>query len=114
MATIVIRAAEAADVPVLFEMLRASIALSFFNYSTWTSRHGLYLEDLYVAPAFRRLGVARALMQRLEAMAVERGCERLQWLVLRENLGAIRFYESQSARALPDWLVMLKRLSSSP
>lgn len=84
---------------------------TFFNYSTWTSRNGLYLEDLYVAPAFRRLGVARELMRRLEAIAVERGCGRLQWLVLRGNLGAIRFYESQSARALPEWQVMLKRLA---
>jgi GNAT superfamily N-acetyltransferase len=151
-AAIVIRAAEAADVPVLFEMLQATareqgnedelcvdeaalredgfgqtarflaliaecdgqpagIALCFFNYSTWTSRNGLYLEDLYVAPAFRRLGVAGELMRRLEAIAVERGCGRLQWLVLRENAGAIRFYEALGARALPEWQVMLKRLA---
>lgn len=89
----------------------AGIALYFFNYSTWTSRNGLYLEDLYVAPAFRRRGVARDLMKRLKAIALARGCGRLQWLVLRENVGAIRFYESQSARALPEWLVMLTRLS---
>jgi GNAT superfamily N-acetyltransferase len=87
----------------------AGIALYFFTYSTWTSRDGLYLEDLYVAPAFRRLGVARDLMRRLEAIAVERGCGRFQWLVLRDNAPAIRFYEAEGAKALPAWQVMLKR-----
>ena len=151
MATIVVRAAEAADVPVLFEMLRgtareqgnedelcvdeaalrddgfgpaprflalvaecdgqpAGIALYFFNYSTWTSRNGLYLEDLFVAPAFRRAGVARAMMRWLEAIAVEHHCRRLQWLVMRENAGAIRFYEALGAKALSEWQVMLKRV----
>src|SRR5947209_11206311 len=57
----------------------AGLALYFFNYSTWISRDGLYLEDLYVRPEFRRLGVARALMGELASIAKDRGCGRLQW-----------------------------------
>jgi GNAT superfamily N-acetyltransferase len=87
----------------------AGLALYFFNYSTWISRNGLYLEDLYVRPEFRRQGVARALMRRLEVIADEHGCGRLQWLVLRENTPAVQLYERLGALALPEWQVMLLR-----
>lgn len=75
----------------------AGLALYFFIYSTWTSRNGLYLEDLYVAPQFRRHGVARALMAELAAIAQHAGCRYMRWLVLRRNASAIRFYESIGA-----------------
>jgi GNAT superfamily N-acetyltransferase len=87
----------------------AGLALYFFNYSTWISRNGLYLEDLYVRPEFRRQGVARALMRRLEAIAHEQGCGRLQWVVLRNNTAAVKLYESLGAHALPEWQLMLIR-----
>lgn len=84
----------------------AGLALYFFTYSTWTSRNGLYLEDLFVAPAARRRGVARALMKRLAAIAVEHGCGRLQWVVRRDNIAARRFSESIGAVTLDDWPLM--------
>jgi GNAT superfamily N-acetyltransferase len=84
----------------------AGLALYFFNYSTWVSRKGLYLEDIYVDPRFRRAGVARALMQRLKAIAKDEGCRRMQWLVLRENTSAVQLYRSIGARSFDDWMLM--------
>jgi GNAT superfamily N-acetyltransferase len=83
----------------------AGLALYFFIYSTWTSRNGIYLEDLFVWPQFRRQGVARGLMQHLAQVAVENGCGRMIWLVLRTN-PALRFYESVGADALGEWMPM--------
>jgi GNAT superfamily N-acetyltransferase len=79
------------------------MALYFFDYSTWTSRNGLYLEDLYVNPESRRRGAARALMMRLAAIAKERGCGRMNWVVMRGNDPAIAFYESLGAERLDEW-----------
>jgi GNAT superfamily N-acetyltransferase len=81
------------------------LALYFFNYSTWVSRDGLYLEDLYVRPAHRRKGIAEALVIRLAKIAHERGCKRLQWVVLKEN-PAVQFYERMGARMLEEWALM--------
>jgi GNAT superfamily N-acetyltransferase len=85
----------------------AGIAVYYFNYSTWIHRDGLYLEDLFVHRDHRRVGVASALMARLNAIAAERGCGRFQWLVLHDNAPAIRFYESLGATMLPEWCVMM-------
>ena len=79
------------------------MALYFFDYATWTSRNGLYLEDLYVHPAYRRHGIARALMTHLKAIARERGCGRLNWVVQRHNANAVKFYESLGAEPLDEW-----------
>lgn len=84
----------------------AGMAIFFHNYSTWGSRLGLYLEDLYVRPEHRRFGVARALLRRLAILAEEEGCGRLQWVVHRANASAIRLYEAFGARALEDWKLM--------
>jgi GNAT superfamily N-acetyltransferase len=81
-------------------------ALYFFTYSTWTSVNGLYLEDLYVDLGWRRHGIARALMRELASIAVNAGCRRFQWLVLRSNEPALRFYESLGAEGAHDWLLM--------
>lgn len=80
-------------------------ALYFFNFSTFLGRPGLYLEDLYVRPEHRRRGIGRALIRRLAALAVERGCGRFEWSVLDWNAGAIRFYEGLGATVLPDWRI---------
>ena len=88
------------------EQAPAGMALYFFNYSTWVSRIGLYIEDLYVAPKFRRMGVARALLDHLAAIAKKEGCRRMQWLVHRENAAALRLYQSFGAKALDDWMLM--------
>jgi ribosomal protein S18 acetylase RimI-like enzyme len=66
----------------------------------------LYLEDLYVRPEYRRRGVAGAMMRRLARIARENGCGRFQWLVLRSNEAAIRFYRSLGAKVADDWALM--------
>ncbi len=81
----------------------AGFALYFFNYSTWLGRPGLYLEDLFVLPEFRERGIGKALLQRVAAIAVERGCPRLQWEVLDWNTPAIDFYRSMGADFLDEW-----------
>ena len=82
-----------------------AFALFFTNFSTFLGRPGLYLEDLYVQPAHRRKGLGRALLERLGALAVERGCGRFEWSVLDWNETAIRFYEGMGAAVLPDWRI---------
>ena len=81
----------------------AGFALYFFNYSTWTGRPGLYLEDLFVQPEFRGLGIGKALLQRVAAIAVEKSCPRLQWEVLDWNTPAIDFYRAMGAEFLDEW-----------
>lgn len=81
-------------------------AFYFFQYSTWTGRPVLYLEDLFVTPSARKRGVGRAFMQRLAAEAVSRRCSRFQWAVLDWNAPSIAFYESIGARILREWLTV--------
>ena len=80
-------------------------ALFFTNFSTFLSKPGLYLEDLYVRPALRGRGIGEALLSRLAAIAVERGYGRFEWSVLDWNSNAIRFYEKMGATILPDWRI---------
>jgi GNAT superfamily N-acetyltransferase len=80
-------------------------ALFFHNFSTFLGRPGLYLEDLYVRPAFRGRGAGKALLAHLAALAKERGCGRMEWWVLDWNEGAIGFYESIGAEAMDEWTV---------
>lgn len=79
-------------------------AVYFFNYSTWMGRRGLYLEDLYVSPAYRRAGAGKALLKHLARVARSQGCGRLEWSVLDWNTPAIRFYESIGAEPLKEWV----------
>ena len=81
----------------------AGFALYFFNYSTWTGRPGLYVEDLYVTPEARGEGVGKALFLALARIAAERGCGRMEWSVLDWNRTAIDFYRSFGARPMDDW-----------
>ena len=81
-------------------------ALFFHNYSTFLGRRGLYLEDLYVSPKARRAGIAKALLRRLAALAIERQCGRFEWTVLDWNTSAIAFYEGLGATILPEWRVV--------
>jgi GNAT superfamily N-acetyltransferase len=80
-------------------------ALFFHNFSTWTGKPGLYLEDLYVTPAARGRGVGKALLAHLARTAVDRGCARLEWAVLDWNEPAIAFYRSLGAVAMGKWTV---------
>jgi GNAT superfamily N-acetyltransferase len=81
----------------------AGFALYFFNYSTWKGCPGVYLEDLFVQPEFRGLGIGKALLQQVAAFAVEKGCSRLQWEVLDWNTPAIDFYRAMGAEFLDEW-----------
>lgn len=83
----------------------AGFAVFFTNYSTFLAKPGIYLEDLFVKPEFRRRGVGKALLLRLAKLANERGCGRMEWTVLDWNEPAIRFYRSLGARVMPDWRV---------
>ena len=84
----------------------AAMAFYFFNYSTWQGRAGLYLEDIFVRPAFRGHGIGRALMAHLAAEAVRSGCGRLVLQVLDWNEPAIGFYERVGAKPMGEWLTM--------
>ncbi|CAM3205885.1 GNAT family N-acetyltransferase [Rhodothermus bifroesti] len=86
-------------------------ALFFANYSTFLTRWGLYLEDIYVRPAYRGRGVGMALFQRVAEIAVARGAQRLDWQVLDWNATARQFYEKLGAQALKEWIPM--RLSGT-
>ena len=80
-------------------------ALFFRNFSTWTGRPGLYLEDLYVTPAARGRGVGTALLRYLARTALARGCARFEWSVLDWNADAIAFYRAVGAVGMDDWTV---------
>lgn len=80
-------------------------ALFFHNFSTWTAKRGIYLEDLYVTPQARGKGVGTALLRHLAQLAVARGCARFEWSVLDWNAAAIAFYRQMGAVAMADWTV---------
>ena len=83
----------------------AGFALWFHNYSTFAGRPGLYLEDLYVRPAFRGQGHGEAMLQYLAALALQRDCARFEWSVLDWNEKAIGFYQRLGAEPMNDWTV---------
>ena len=83
----------------------AGFALFFHNFSTFLGRRGLYLEDLFVRPEYRRRGYGRALLVHLARLAVERGCGRFEWTVLDWNAPAIGFYQQLGAQILPEWRI---------
>lgn len=80
-------------------------ALFFPTYSTFLTQPGIYLEDLFVLPQYRRRGVGKALLTHLGQLAVQRGCGRLEWSVLDWNTPAIAFYQRMGATLLPDWRI---------
>ena len=83
----------------------AGFALYFHNFSTFLGKPGLYLEDLYIRPAFRGRGYGRSIMQQLARIAVDRGCGRFEWWVLDWNHPAVEFYRSLGAESMSDWTV---------
>jgi len=82
----------------------AGFALYFHNFSTFLGRRGLYLEDLFVRPAFRGRAIGKSLLMHLARLAVDRGCGRFEWAVLDWNKPAREFYESLGAQANPAWV----------
>lgn len=98
----------------------AGFALFFYNFSTWTGKRGIYLEDIFVRPEMRRHGVGAALFREIARIAVERDCPRLEWSVLNWNELAINFYKKIGATAKDDWTTYrlagetLRRLAEEP
>ena len=80
-------------------------ALFFHNFSTFLGRAGLYLEDLFILPEHRGKGYGKAILQKLAAIAVERGCGRMEWWCLDWNQSSIGFYKSLGAEPMSDWTV---------
>jgi len=79
--------------------------LFYHNYSTFLGRPGIYLEDLFVRPAFRKQGHGKALLKQVAKLAIERGCGRLEWSVLDWNTPSIDFYLSLGAKAMDQWTI---------
>jgi GNAT superfamily N-acetyltransferase len=82
----------------------AAAALWFYNFSTWDGVAGIYVEDLYVRPRFRRRGLARALLSALAGECVDAGYTRLSWAVLDWNVDAIALYDSVGGRPQREWI----------
>ncbi|MEI0445948.1 GNAT family N-acetyltransferase [Brachyspira intermedia] len=78
-------------------------ALFFHNFSTFLGKAGVYLEDLYINPDYRGLGYGKKLLKEVAKIAVERGCERLDWQCLNWNKSSIDFYLSLNAIEMSDW-----------
>src|SRR5258707_710096 len=83
----------------------AGFAVWFVNFSTFSGRHGIYLEDLFVRPALRGKGIGKALLVHLANQCVANGWSRLQWAVLDWNAPSIEFYKSLGAVLMDEWTV---------
>ena len=88
----------------------AGYALYFFTFSSFTGKPGIWLDDLYVRPAFRNQGYGRAFMEAVARIGVERDCRRFEWAALNWNSHALEFYRKLGARAMDDWVML--RLNS--
>jgi GNAT superfamily N-acetyltransferase len=83
----------------------AGFAVWFLNYSTFRGRPGIYVEDIFVRPAFRKRGIGKALMARLARRCVEEGYARFEWAVLNWNTPSIAFYQSIGAQVMAEWRI---------
>jgi GNAT superfamily N-acetyltransferase len=81
----------------------AGLAVWFFNYSTWTGAHGIFLEDLFIKPDFRGRGYGTALLRHLAQECVAKGYQRFDWSVLDWNTPSIDYYLALGAEALGEW-----------
>ena len=95
--------AENGDVAPGEEPRLAGMALWFLNFSTWECTHGIYLEDLYVRPEYRKNGLGKLLLQQLAHLCVARGYQRMEWSVLKWNEPSIQFYKSFGAYPMSGW-----------
>jgi GNAT superfamily N-acetyltransferase len=91
--------------------MRAGYAIYFHTFSSFVGRPGIFLEDIYVRPQYRRRGVGTALLRAVGAVGLARGCGRFEWIALRWNETALKFYDSLGAHALNEWVML--RMDSS-
>ncbi len=89
----------------LIDGVAQGFALYFHNFSSWVGKRGLYLEDLFVRPGARGRGLGKALLERVAQIAVERGCDRLDWVVVEWNTPAVEFYTRMGAKAQSEWTI---------
>jgi len=88
----------------------AGYAIYFFTFSSFVGRQGLWLEDLYVRPAFRRQGLGRAMIEAVARIGAERNCGRFEWTALNWNKNALDFYRKLGAQTMDEWILV--RLNS--
>ena len=84
----------------------AGYAIYFFTFSSFIGRPGIWLEDLYVRPEFRRQGLGRGLMEAVARVGVERNCGRYEWTALNWNEKALDFYDKLGARKMDEWILL--------
>ena len=96
---------DAEAIVALWEGKAVGFALFFTNYSTFLTKPGIYLEDIFVLPEYRRLGIGKALLTTVAQIAFKRGAGRLEWSVLDWNEPAIAFYQSLGATVLEEWRI---------
>src|SRR5580698_6989748 len=82
----------------------AGYAIYFFTFSSFLARAGIWLEDIYVKPKFRKRGLGRELIEAVAKVGVERGCGRYEWIALNWNERALDFYQTIGARAMKEWV----------
>jgi GNAT superfamily N-acetyltransferase len=93
-------------------------ALYFFTFSSFIGRPGIWLEDLYVRPAFRRQGLGRAMIEAVAGIGAERNCGRFEWTALNWNKNALDFYRKLGAQTMDEWVLVqmnaegLRRIAS--
>jgi GNAT superfamily N-acetyltransferase len=83
----------------------AGLAIYFYNYSTWAAAPGVCLEEFYVLPQYRRMGYGKLLIEALAREARTAGCVKMEWVCLRNNERALRFYDNLGAKRMDDWVV---------
>ena len=88
-----------------YDGIAVSFALFFHNFSTFNGKPGIYLEDLYVKPAYRRLGFGRKMLVHIACLAKKRNCGRFEWSVLDWNAPAIRTYDRLNAKPMKEWIL---------
>lgn len=84
----------------------AGYAVYFFTFSTFVGRKGLWLDDLYVRPKYRRQGVGRSLIRAVARIGVEENCGRFEWTALNWNTKALKFYDLMGARVMDEWALL--------
>ncbi|KAF4953575.1 hypothetical protein FGADI_5911 [Fusarium gaditjirri] len=84
----------------------AGLLIYFFNYTTWGAAPGVCMEEIYVVPEYRPHGYARKLVEAMTSAAKEAGCVKMEWLCLKDNARALRFYEKLGAKRMEDWTVL--------
>jgi GNAT superfamily N-acetyltransferase len=96
----------AAALLALVESEPAGYAIYYHTFSSFVGKPGIFLDDIYVRPKFRRQNIGRALLERVASIGVERHCGRFEWITLRWNESALRFYENLGAKQMDQWVLL--------